>query len=68
MAWSIAPSDENATKEKVQATHEPNGRELEVKTRRYIIQDIFQPSIPRAPGFGLGTQVRLHVLDECFAI
>ncbi|KAJ0075751.1 hypothetical protein Patl1_33328 [Pistacia atlantica] len=49
MAWSIAPSDENATKEKVQATHEHNGRELEVKTRRYIIQDIFQPSIPRAP-------------------
>ncbi|KAJ0007014.1 hypothetical protein Pint_28825 [Pistacia integerrima] len=50
--------------EQVKATHELDGRKLVVKPLLYIIQDIFQPSTPRAPGFGLGTQVQLDVLDD----
>ncbi|KAJ0007461.1 hypothetical protein Pint_28840 [Pistacia integerrima] len=64
MAQSIVPSDENAIMEQVKATHEPDGRKLAVKPLLYIIQDIFQPSTPRAPGFGLGAQVQLDVLDD----
>ncbi|KAJ0074737.1 hypothetical protein Patl1_33306 [Pistacia atlantica] len=64
MAQSIVPSDENAIMEQVKATHEPDGRKLAVKPLLYIIQDIFQPSTPRAPGIGLGAQVQLDVLDD----
>ncbi|KAJ0007688.1 hypothetical protein Pint_28818 [Pistacia integerrima] len=64
MAQSIVPSDENAIMEQVKATHEPDDRKLAVKPLLYIIQDIFQPSTPRAPRFGLGTQVHLDVLDD----
>ncbi|XP_031273238.1 protein SIEVE ELEMENT OCCLUSION B-like [Pistacia vera] len=60
----FSTSDDNAMMKQVQATHAPDGREFAVKPLLYIIEDIFRRATPSVPGFDMGTQAQLDVLDD----
>lgn len=46
----FSTSDDNAMMKQIQATHAPDGREVDVKPILAIIEDVFRRSTPTLPG------------------
>lgn len=60
----FSSSDDNAMMKQIQATHSPDGREVDVKPLLQITEDIFKRASHGIPGILQGTQGLFEGLDE----
>ncbi|KAL7171614.1 hypothetical protein ACSBR2_036303 [Camellia fascicularis] len=64
----FATSDDNAMMKQIQATHAPDGREVDVKPLIHVIEDIMHRATPPIPGLRLPpvstSQAQLDALED----
>ncbi|KAM7483127.1 hypothetical protein LguiB_007710 [Lonicera macranthoides] len=60
----LSSSDDNAMMKQIDATHSPDGREVDVKPVLFLIEEILHRTIPDIDGFINGTDDHIDTLDD----